>query len=69
MNTLILTAIDDTISISKATRKYVLTYLQDSQEVVKFLNLESQIQHEETHQNNQNCEHELMFKTIITLHI
>ena len=53
-NTLILTDVDDIVSINKKNVKSILNYLQDSQETTKYLQVESQFQHDEIQQNNQH---------------
>jgi len=54
LNTLILSIVDNTVTIDKATLTNVLTCLQDSQDKIKFLQLESQLQQDEIQQKNQH---------------
>jgi hypothetical protein len=52
LNTLILSYVENTVTIDIETLTDVLTCLQDSQEKIKFLKLESQLQQEEIQQKN-----------------
>jgi hypothetical protein len=54
LNTLILSSVDNTVTIDIATFTDVLTCLQDSQNKIKFLQLESQLQQEEIQQKNHH---------------
>jgi hypothetical protein len=56
LNTLILSSVDNTVTTDIATLTDVLTCLQDSQDKIKFLQLESQLQQEEIQQKNHHSE-------------
>jgi hypothetical protein len=56
LNTLILSIVDNTITIDKATHTNVLTCLQGSQDKIEFLQLESQLQRDEIQQKNRHFE-------------
>jgi hypothetical protein len=51
-----LSSVKNTVTINKSTLINVLTYLQDSQDKIKFLQLESQLQQDEIQQTNQHFE-------------
>ena len=56
MKTLIQSTVDDTLQISKGSLSEIQTCLQNAQEKIDFLQLESQLQQEELHQNRHHSE-------------
>jgi len=56
LKTLILSTVDDTLQISKGSLLDIQTCLQNAQEKIDFLQLESQLQQEELHQNRHHSE-------------
>ena len=56
MKTLIQSTVDDTLKISKGSLSEIRTCLQYAQEKIDFLQLESQLQQEELHQNRHHSE-------------
>lgn len=56
LSTLILSTIEDTVKINKTIISDIQTCLQDAQENIEFLQLESQLQQEEIQQNTHHYE-------------
>jgi len=56
LNTLILCNVDNTIQINKDTLLNIRTYLQNAQEKIEFLQLKSQLQHDELQQKSHDSE-------------
>lgn len=56
LSTLILSIIEDIVKISKTILSDIQTCLQDAQEKIEFLQLESQFQLEELQQNRHHSE-------------
>ena len=56
LNTLILSSVDNIVTIDITTFIDVLTCLQDSKDKIEFLQLESQLQQEEIQQKNHHFE-------------
>ena len=56
MKTLIQSTVDDTLQISEGYLSEIQSCLQNSQEKIDFLQLESQLHQEELHQNRHHSE-------------
>jgi len=56
LKNMILSTVDDTLQISKGSLSEIQTCLQNAQEKIDFLQLESQLQQEELHQNRHHSE-------------
>ena len=56
VDNLILSTMNNTVKISKDFLTDIQTYLQNAQEKIDFLQLESQLQQEEIHQNRHHSE-------------
>ena len=54
LNTLLLSIIDNTIMVDKNNLTHIRNCIQDSQDTLEFLQLESQLQRDELQQKNQH---------------
>ena len=56
LNTLLLYYIDNNVMIDKTTLTHIRNCVKESKDVIEFLKLESQLQHDKIEQKNQHSE-------------
>lgn len=56
LNTLLLSSIDNIVMVDKSTLTHIQNHVQESQDTIEFLQLESQFQHDELQQKYQHSE-------------
>ena len=54
LNTLLIYVVYNTVMVNKKTLIHIQNYVQDSQDTIKFLQLELQLQHDELQQRKQH---------------
>ena len=56
LNTLLLSSIDNIVIVDKATLTHIRNCVQEAQGIIEFLQIESQLQHDELQQRKQHYE-------------